>query len=165
MELLEVFDSNGNRIGKFLERGNKEGLAEGEHFAVAIIFLENSKGEFLMQKTPERKGGKYSSTGGHIDKGETPLVAIKREVLEEIGLDISNEPIEDIGFFMEKGPIRFLFYLKKDIDVNTLHLQESEVASVRYMTVAEIKELIEREEITKSHGIGFEKVLAYLNTK
>ena len=37
------------------------------------------------------KSGKYSSTGGHVDKGETPLSAIKREVKEEIGLDITDD--------------------------------------------------------------------------
>ena len=46
------------------KRGNKnEYFAPNEHIAVAIIFIENSKGEFLIQKTTDDE---YSSTGRQI---------------------------------------------------------------------------------------------------
>ena len=56
MELLEVFDIHGNRLGKSVERGSQKIIPAGEFFAVSVIFLENSAGEFLIQKTSERKG-------------------------------------------------------------------------------------------------------------
>lgn len=56
MELLEVFDIHGNRLGKSIERGSKKIIPSGEFFAVSVIFLENSEGNFLIQKTSERKG-------------------------------------------------------------------------------------------------------------
>ena len=99
MELLDVFDDNGVRTGKVVVRGDKSVvLGEHEHIAVGVIFIENSKGEFLMQKTSIEKGGEYSSTGGHIVSGEDAIVSIRREVLEEIGIDVSGDEIKELGF-------------------------------------------------------------------
>lgn len=47
MELLDVYDDNGQKTGKVVERGTKDdSLARGEHIAVAIIYIENSKMNF-----------------------------------------------------------------------------------------------------------------------
>ena len=79
MELLDVYDNNGNRTGRVVERGNKnEVFSDNEHIAVAIIFIENSKGEFLIQKT-SKENKEYSSTGGHIDHNEDADSTIIRE--------------------------------------------------------------------------------------
>ena len=97
-----------------------------------------------------------------MDKGESPLVAIKREVKEEIGLDITEEKLVDLGFFIHGSPLRFVFFLKKDVDITSLKLQTSEVESVKFMTEEQINQLIETENITRSHGIAFQRVMEYL---
>lgn len=161
MEMLDVYDNNGNRTGKTIERSKAKELGNDEHIAVGVIFIENSEGKFLMQKTSKEKGGLYSSTGGHITNGESPIISIKREVLEEIGIDISDDNIVDLGFISYDMPIRFMFYLKKDIDINNIKVQDEEVEYVTYMSVDEIKELIKNKLITESHGIIFNKILKY----
>ncbi len=166
MELLDIYDDSGNLTGKKIVRGDKTTILDNhEHIALAVIFIENSEGKFLMQKTSLERGGKYSSTGGHVDSGETPLDAIKREVLEEIGIDISNDDIQESGFLLYDKPLRYMFYLKKDISIDEITLQTSEVESVKYMTKEEIKKLIENNEITQSHGIIFNNVLEMTNSK
>ena len=163
MELLDVFDDNGVRTGKVVVRGDKSVvLGEHEHIAVGVIFIENSKGEFLMQKTSIEKGGEYSSTGGHIVSGEDAIVSIRREVLEEIGIDVSSDDIKELGFLLYDRPLRYLFYLKKDIDLKDIVVQQEEVEFVKYMSVEEINELIEKNLITKSHGILFKELLKRL---
>ena len=160
MELLDIYDNEGNKTGKVIKRGDKSvQLSENEHIAVAVIFIENSKGEFLMQKTSTEKGGLFSSTGGHIDSGETPLSTIRREVEEELGINVDNDTIEEYGFILYDKPLRYMFYLKKDIDINDIKVQEEEVEYVKYMTKEEILNLIENKQITKSHGIIFNKIL------
>ena len=160
MELLDVYDSAGNKTGKTIVRGDKiTKLEEHEHIAVGVIFIENSKGEFLIQKTSSEKGGEFSSTGGHITHNETPLSSIKREVEEELGINIDNENIQELGFMLYDKPLRYMFYLKKDIDLKNIKLQQEEVEYVKYMTIEEINNLIETNQITKSHGILFKEVL------
>ena len=160
MELLDVYDNNGNVTGRTIIRGDKTAvLNENEHIAVAVIFIENDNGEFLIQKTSEEKGGEYSSTGGHVDSGETPLTTIKREVKEELGYNIDNEKIEEYGFMLYDMPIRYLYYLKKDIPLSELTIQKEEVAFVEYMSVSKIKELIESNQMLKSHGIMFNELM------
>jgi mutator protein MutT len=160
MELLDVYDNNGHVTGKKIIRGDKSvTLNDNEHIAVAVIYIRNSEGKYLIQKTSLEKGGEYSSTGGHINSGETPLEAIKREVFEEIGVNIDNDEIKECGYLLYDKPIRYMFYLNKDIDINSIKVQKSEVDFVRYMTEAEIKELIKNNEMTKSHGIIFNELL------
>jgi mutator protein MutT len=50
----------------------------------------NSKGEIYLQRRPDWKDiqpGKWdTAVGGHIDYGETPEEALRREVREELGI-------------------------------------------------------------------------------
>ena len=66
-----------------------------------------------MQKTSASKGGEFSSTGGDVNYKETPIETIKREVKEELGVNIDSEKIIDCGYILYDKPIRFMFYLKK----------------------------------------------------
>ena len=51
----------------------------------------NDKGEILLVKS-YKWGDKLTVPGGHIELGETSKVAVKREVKEEVGLDV--EPLK-----------------------------------------------------------------------
>lgn len=166
MELLDVYDKFGNVTGRTIVRGDKSAvLSDDEHIAVAVIYIENSKGEFLIQKTSLEKGGEFSSTGGHVCANETPLVSIKREVLEEIGINIEDEEIIDLGYLLYDKPLRYMFYLKKDINLDDVKVEQEEVEYVKYMSVDEINQLIENNLMLKSHGIIFKEVLKYKENK
>ena len=159
MELLDVYDDNGNVTGKVVKRGSPdEVFNEGEHIAVAIIFIENSKGEYLIQKLPDDT---YSSTGGHVNHGEKPDDTIVREVKEELGLDVSFNEIVSLGYKLVDFPLRFLYYLKKDIYINDLKLQESEVKDVSFMNKDEIIDLINKGVMNKGHALMFKEILKY----
>lgn len=160
MELLDVYDNNGNVTGRTIIRGDKTAvLNENEHIALAVIFVENDNGEFLIQKTSQEKGGEFSTTGGHINSGETPLEAIKREFKEELGVNIDDELIENYGFLLYDKPLRYLYYLKKNILMSDIVVQKEEVEYVKYMNVSKIEELIETNQMLKSHGIMFNELM------
>ncbi len=166
MELLDVYDDNGKKTGRVVVREDKQTkFAPGEHIAVSIIFIENSKGEFLIQKTSKEKGGLYSSTGGHIDKGEDPFDVIIRETEEEIGLDISKENIVSLGFRLLDFPVRFLYYLEKDIDINKLKIDKNEVEYVEFMSVEKINKIIDDNLMNKGHALLFNEILKYKGEK
>ncbi len=162
MELLDVYDDLGNVTGRTVVRGDKSvKLNEHEHIAVAIIFIENDKGEFLIQKTSKEKGNVFGVTGGHIDVNEDKESALLREVKEEIGLNLDMSEVKYLGHIVTGVPIRFLYYLKKDIDLNDFVLDPEEVDSVRYMEVNEILNFIEEDLFIESHGICFNKILEF----
>lgn len=162
MELLDVYDCSGNKTGRVVERGNKDEIFnDNEHIAVAIIYIENDKGEFLIQKTSKEKGGHYSSTGGHINHGEDAFSTIVREVKEELGVDISNDNIISLGHICVDFSVRFMFYLKKNINLNDITLQKDEVESVLYMSVDKIKDFFDKGLMHKGHYKVLEKVLQY----
>ena len=158
-EVLDVYNDEGLPINKVVLRGSgDEDFLKGEHFAVSVIFIENNKGEYLIQKLPD---GTYSSTGGHVLSEESPLNAIIREVDEEIGVKLSKKNIEYLGFKIIDLPIRFLFYTKKNINVKKLKLDRNEVYSVDYMSKEEIENLIKNNEMKESHAILFKELLKY----
>ena len=163
MEILDIYNNEGKLTGKTIVRGEPTDLNEDEHFAVAVIFLENSKGKFLIQKTSEEKGGKYATTGGHVNHGETPKECIIREVKEELNISLNEDEIQELGYIIYDLPIRYIFYAKKDIDLKEINLQEEEVENIEYLSIQKIKELIENKEFLDSHGIQFDYLLKKLN--
>ena len=52
--------------------------------------IVNSNGEILLVKS-YKWGSKYTVPGGHIELGERSEVAVRREVKEEVGLEV--EPV------------------------------------------------------------------------
>lgn len=54
----------------------------------AFIFSEDKKTIFLMDNANRERG--LDIPGGHIDAGETPIEALHREILEEVGLSVKN---------------------------------------------------------------------------
>lgn len=165
MEVLSVYDNFGNLTNKTVVRGSKIALSHDEHIAVAVIFIENTDGKFLIQKTSLEKGNEFSTTGGHVLSGETPVEAIIRETKEEIGLLLDKSEINYLGYMIYDVPIRFIFYIKKDIDINKLVVQKEEVEYVTYMSKNEILKIIEHGEITKSHGILFKEAMKLIENK
>lgn len=164
MEYLDIYNDFGEVTGKVIQRGDKNvKLKSNEHIAVGVIYIENSEGNYLIQKTSKTKGGLYSSTGGHVCSGESPLESIKREVMEELGVDISNDKIEELGFILYDAPIRYMFYLKKDVNIEDINIQKEEVDYVEYMSFDKINNLINNDLMLKSHGIIFKEILKYKN--
>ena len=57
------------------------------HFSVGALIEEG--GKLLLIDRAQKPFG-WASPAGHIDKSETPLKAIKREVMEETGLEVTK---------------------------------------------------------------------------
>ena len=71
-----------------------------KHIVAITAFIKNSSGDkFLVLKRSMNEiafPGKWSFPGGKLEKGEDIMQTLKREVLEEVGLDI-----EDNKFFLK----------------------------------------------------------------
>jgi 8-oxo-dGTP diphosphatase len=91
--------------------------------AIAILPYE---GKFLMQLRDNIPTilypGLWGLFGGHIEAGETPEVAVKREILEEIGYQV-KEP-QMFGCYNDDRIIRHVFYAPLTVDLDKLVLGE-----------------------------------------
>lgn len=61
---------------------------------VARVALVDSVGRVLLLRDPDPEwGGYWYLPGGRIEEGETPEDAARREVLEEIGVEVEVRPV------------------------------------------------------------------------
>ena len=160
MELLDVYNKNGETTGKIVPRGTtKKELGENEYIAISQIFIENDEGKFLLEHSAKKTGYRFVPVGGHISSGETHYETIIREAKEEIGLDIKNEDFKYLGFFMLDEPIRFIYYLKKNVNISELKLQKEEVKDVSYQSPTDIFELVDLGLMHSTYNELMPKVL------
>lgn len=147
MELWDIYDDNGNKTGKTIERNNKCCLGEGEHFLSVHIYLRNSKGDFLVQKRSIKKKnmpGMWYITGGCVIAGEDSIEGAIREVNEELGILIKQEEYKHITRLKRSQCYIDIWEVIKDIDISSCILQENEVDEVKYIKREEFFELLEK---------------------
>lgn len=163
MEKRDLYDINRNLTGETIYKGDS--IPDGKFILVVLSFIQNSKGEFLIQKRSVQKHGKYGSTGGHAKTGETSIQAMMTEINEELALNANEDELHLVYSGREDEDKIFfdLYYMKKDFSTNSLILQKEEVESVKWMTVDEIKQLISTNEFLDSNVDEFYKILDYLN--
>lgn len=92
-ELLEVVDHEG-KIVSILPRTYIHGNPSLIHRVVHVLIF-NTEGKLLLQKRSLNKDvapGKWdTSVGGHLNLGENPLRAAKREMEEELGISFGEQ--------------------------------------------------------------------------
>ncbi len=65
---------------------------------VAALFIEHDNKILLLHRQENKsQGNLWGIPGGKLDKGETPLQAVLREVKEETDYDFAKETIENLG--------------------------------------------------------------------
>ncbi|MFQ6049909.1 MAG: NUDIX domain-containing protein [Candidatus Paceibacterales bacterium] len=117
------------------------------HRAV-IVFIFNDEEKLLLQKRSEfkdlYKGCWASSVGGHLDLGESYSEAVKRELKEELGIEL---PLEQ-SFFIK---------IRRKIDSENVRLftgknngpfdfNKREIERVDFFSPTEIKKMIKKGE-------------------
>lgn len=66
-------------------------------FTVSVIaIVTNDEGKILIADHYIRPGASWGLPGGFVDKNESPEEAIKREILEETGLELINIKLHHI---------------------------------------------------------------------
>lgn len=143
-EYTDLYDENKNLTGEklFREKGTKLIVPKGRYSIVVLAFIENSNGEFLFQMTSKRKKNVWATTGGHVKSGQTSKEAIIEEIKEELGIDINEDEVKLFKTYKYYDAFKDVFYIKKDIDINSLTYEKDEVEYVKYLTKDEILDLI-----------------------
>lgn len=115
---------------------------------VVHLHLFNPRGELYLQQRPLWKDiqpGRWdTAVGGHMDCGETPLEALRREAREEIGVEVSAPRLLE-RYVFESRRERELVYVYTCVS-NAVPRPSAEVAGGRYFA---------REEVERRLGTGF----------
>lgn len=139
MEIMDVYTQMGLRSGETVPRGTK---LDGDKYLFGVsVWIVNSKGEYLMQKVSQEKRSKdypdtYEMIGGAVSAGQTIIESAKREVREELGLEVLDEDVEYMGRMNKSANI---FLIKHDYDIKTVKIQKEEVSELKWVTVEEIE--------------------------
>ena len=99
--------------------------------------------EFLMLYRNKKKNdfnkGKYIGVGGHIEEGETPDVAIDREVKEETNLDIIHKELRAlIIFYFDEFEEHMYLYTSRDFKGE---IEECNEGTLRWINYHNFKDL------------------------
>lgn len=138
MEYLNLYDRSGNLLNEKGIRGENNNNLVG----IVIIFIQNSKGEFLIQKTSKNRNSIYATTGGHVSYGDDFIETAVKEIKEELSINIDKNEMREINTYIRDYYIQKVYYVKKDIDIKNIKVQESEVDFVEWLSVDKINELI-----------------------
>ena len=98
MEMLDVYTHDGERTGKLVERGRRYRLGDDEYTMVIHAFIYHRDHGFLIQKRSATKRvlpGAWCMTMGVVQAGEDSETGMRREVREELGLEIADGQIRN----------------------------------------------------------------------
>jgi 8-oxo-dGTP diphosphatase len=98
-----------------------------KHRGCSIIFVNDQHKVllFLRDDKPEIPyPGLWDILGGHVEEGETPEQCIKREMQEEIGLELNEFALFRVYDFNDR--IEYTFWKKADLDIDRIPLNEGQ---------------------------------------
>jgi mutator protein MutT len=108
------------------------------------VFINRGDGHYLfIRRAKDPARGKLSPPGGFVDMGETAEEGVRREVREEVGLEVS-----DLKFFCSlpneyyykevSYPVLDLFFTAQAVAAETAQALD-DVESFRWLTLAEVQ--------------------------
>ncbi len=155
-ELFPLVDELGNVVGK-ATRGECHNGSRLLH-PVVHLHVFNSQGQLYLQKRPEWKDiqpGKWdTAVGGHIDFGETPEQALRREVREELGIT-DFQPIFIEKYVFDSRRERELVYVNRTTYDGPIRPSDDELAGGRFWSMEEISEAMGHNILTPNFESEF----------
>jgi nucleoside triphosphatase len=113
--------------------------------AIVGGFIRNKKGELLLVDSYKWKD-LWSVPGGHVEFGETLVDALRREIMEEVGIKVKVTRLLDIQeaiypkTFVRKAHFIFFNYLCEAVD-SKLKLDKKEIQGYKWVKPEAAKKL------------------------
>lgn len=122
---------------------NEEREEERREYSGALIFYENEEGFLFEVRSPkEDDPGKLGAPGGGVEDGETPRMTAKREIHEELGIQIPEKELVKIYQERKGGKIGHAFYHTLNQDPEEIKFND-EVSEIKFLGLNEIYENLE----------------------
>lgn len=147
MEYLDIVDELGRPTGEICERTQAHALGL-RHRTVHIWVVDKAKHLVLLQKRAMHKDsfpGRFdTSSAGHMQAGDEPLVSAVRELGEELGIHAAPEELEFVDTFriqyemefygkpFRDNEVSFVYVYSRPVDIAALTLQREELECVEW---------------------------------
>ncbi len=178
-ELIDILTPEGKPTGKTALKS--EAHKNGWFHATVHIWLFTADKKILLQKRALTKkvfpGLWDISVAGHIGAGESILSSAKREVFEEIGLELQEKDLIKIGTRIHKvshkngiqdNEHHHIFIAELKEPVHKLTIQKEEVDDIKLFDLSVLKSTKNLENILLSrfhdyYVSVFDKIISHLN--
>lgn len=128
---------NENEYKKYIESLPKKRMGAG-------IIIRNKEKKILMLKPSYKET--LEIPGGVVEKNESPYQACKREVKEELGINIEVEKLLCVDYNSAKEilteSLMFIFY-GGEIEEDKIKIDNNEIVAFDFLSLTEIKEKTE----------------------
>lgn len=163
-EIWDILNEKGCLTGKTAIRGIGA-LKPGEYHLVVHIWVVSDDGKILIQQRSQAKKlmpGEWAATGGAAISGEDSFKAASRELFEELGIASTPETLNKIFRIKRRNSLLDVWTINCNTPVSKLTLQESEVASAKWVTLPELKAMIRKGEFHNYGKEYFDKLFSVI---
>lgn len=152
MELWDIYDADKKRTGRTMKR-NDWCLKDGEYHLTVLGVVMRPDGKYLITQRAMDKSwapGWWEVSGGAAIAGEDSIDAVRREIKEETGLDVSvaeggfmfsyhrENPGEGDNYFVD------VYRFVMDFTEEDVTMQQKETTGFKIVDYDEIKKLAEQ---------------------
>ena len=164
-EYFDVIDEFGNIIGKAIRKECHSNRSLAHRVVGVLVF--NSRGELFLQKRSMNKdiqpGKWHTSASGHLDLGETFDQAVRREMKEELNINVPVKHIYD-HWWRSKVETEYVRTYICTYD-GTIHFDPNEIEDRRFWSKEEIEENLGTGIFTSGFEWQYQKYLQWLNSQ
>ena len=157
-EIFPIVDEDGTVVGH-ATRGECHSGSKLLH-PVVHLHVFNKAGDVYLQKRPDWKDiqpGKWdTAVGGHLDYGESPDYALRREVREELGIT-EFEPVFMGKYVFDSKRERELVYVNSTVYEGEIHPSEDELDGGRFWSMQDIRDAIGKGVLTPNFESEFQR--------
>ena len=145
MEMLDIVDRDDNIIAR---AEKKEAQSKHLRRRIVHVLVFNEKGEMLLQlrgkKCAYLPGYWATSAGGHVISRETYEEAAKRELKEELGIDINLKFMgKDIYTDINRPGLEMFLATYKTTYEGPFELEKGKVDRIEFFSIKKIKQMAE----------------------
>ena len=111
------------------------------HIVAVGTLVENKRGQFLLVKT-ELRG--WEMPGGQVEEGEGVISALKREVMEESGIDIEIKRLAAV-YSSASEPSKVILDFLSEYNGGDIQKATSEILDAKWFSKEEIRSVIQTD--------------------
>lgn len=142
MELVDIYDKDGNPTGVVKEKGAP--LDDGEYIMAVGMWVVDKSGRIFLTKRSMEKSfapGKWENTSGHVQAGESCMHAILRELREETGIAVTEEQVALLGSACSGHHLGRNYGVRLEVPLEEVKFQKGETCDAKWASFEEFVEM------------------------